>query len=322
MMKRAFLVFAAALPALATELPPAIPDAPIQYEEMVYDTGYGTGDVYAGDTYAPVSAPITASSSARRGWVNLNAYTSDYAVRGMGVRNSLSKMGYSSVDASYTLPNRNFMSMGLQHRISGSYGIIWDKTSDLSSPRMGRLSYAIGKEIFPNLVAELGYTYRHGGLEGYMARRYDGVSHHSTHEFQASLTYNDYQKGFFGRLETGWGFYGLTGLYADIEAGYRFTDVFMRGNVGADVELSLGVAPSWGYWGDDVEGIDAWRIKASLLPYSHSGRWGRDGRFYVKPWIQCSWSGSNAAKIDRVTGGTGPIDHFLITVGLDCGFNF
>ena len=322
MMKRAFFVLAAALPALATELPPAIPDSPIEYTDVTYDTGYSDYDVYAGDAYAPAAAPIAAASSDRRGWVNVNAYTSDYSVRGMGVRNALCKMGYSSVDASYTLPNRNLLSMGLHQRISGAYGIVWDKTSDLSSPRMGRLSYAVGKEIFPNLVAELGYTYRHGGLEGYMARHYDGVSHHSTHEFNLTLAYNDYQKGFFGKLETGLGFYGLTGLYFDVEAGYRFTDVFTRGNIGADVELSLGVAPSCGYWGDDVEGVDAWRIKAALLPYSHTGRFGRDARFYVKPWVQCSWSGSNAAKIDRVADGNGPIDHFLITVGLDCGFNF
>ena len=322
MMKRALFVLTAAVPAFATEMPPAIPDTPIEYSNVSYDAGYSDYDTYTGDTYAPAAAPISAASSTRNGWVNVNAYSSNYTVRGMGVSNYLSKMGYSSVDASYILPNRNFLSRGLHHRISGAYGIIWDKTSNLSSPRMGRLSYAVGKEIFPNMVAELGYTYRHGGLEGYMARHYDGVSRHATHEFNFTLAYNDYQKGFFGKMEAGAAFYGLTGLYFDVEAGYRFTDVLTRGNIGADLELSMGVAPSCGYWGSDVEGVDAWRIKAALLPYSHAGSFGRDARFYVTPWVQCSWSGSNAAKIDRVTDGAGPVDHFLITVGLDCGFNF
>lgn len=322
MMRRAYLLLAAALPALATELPPAIPDAPIEYSDVSYETGYQDYSAYEQDAYAPASAPITTASSTRNGWVNLNAFTSDYAVRGMGVRNGLSKIGYSSIDASYTLPNRNLLSMGLHQRISGEYGIVWDKTSDLSSPRLGRISYAVGKELFPNLVAELGYTYRHGGLEGYMAFHHDGVSQHSTHEFNFTLVYNDYQKGFFGKAEAGLGVYGLTGLYFDVEAGYRFTDVLNRSSMGADLELSLGVAPSVGYWGEDVEGVDAWRIKAALLPYSHGGWLGRDGRFYVKPWVQCSWSGSNAAKIDRATGGAGLVDHFLITVGLDCGFHF
>jgi hypothetical protein len=184
------------------------------------------------------------------------------------------------------------------------------------------LSYAVGKEIFPNLVAEVGYTLRHGGLEGYLARYSDGAGHHTTQELTASLTYNDYQQGFFGKAEAAYSFYGLTGTWFDIEAGYRFTDVWSQGNFGMDVELSGGVAPSVGYWGSGVNGVDAWRIKAALLPYSHTGRFGRDARFYVKPWVQCSWSGSNAATIDRVADGNGPIDHFLITVGLDCGFNF
>ena len=138
----------------------------------------------------------------------------------------------------------------------------------------------------------------------------------------ASLVYNDHQKGFFGKLEAGAGFYGLTGLYFDVEAGYRFTDVMVRGNLGADLELSFGVAPSHGYWGSDVEGVDAYRIRAALLPYTQTGSFGRDARAYVKPWIQCSWSGSNAAKIDRAADGAGPVDHFQITVGVDCGLNF
>ena len=98
--------------------------------------------------------------------------------------------------------------------------------------------------------------------------------------------------------------------------------MILRGNTGLDLEFSFGVAPSVGYWGDDVEGTDAYRIRLALLPYSQTGSYGRDARAYVKPWVQCSWSGSNAAKIDRITHGHGPIDHFQITLGIDCGLNF
>ena len=323
MTKHAFLALTAAIPALATELPPAIPDGPIEYSSVSYDASYNDYDAYAPAAYAPAApAPMPVAGSERRGYVNLNAYTADYQVRGMGVKDSLSKYGTSSLSASYTLPNRNLLGMGLHQRISGEYGVIWDASCPLGDTPTARLSYALGKEIFPNLVAEIGYTFRHGGLEGYMARNFDGASHRATQEIVASLVYNDYQKGFFGKLEAGAGFYGLTGVYFDVEAGYRFTDVMVRGNLGADLELSFGVAPSHGYWGSDVEGVDAYRIRAALLPYTQTGSFGRDARAYVKPWVQCSWSGSNAAKIDRSADGAGPVDHFQITVGVDCGLNF
>lgn len=326
MMKRALFVLAVTLPVLAQELPPPIPDGPIEYSDVSYDASatYGGYDAYAPENYAPApaAAPMAASSSARRGYLNLNAYTSDYQVRGMGVKDDYSKYGYSSLSASCNLPMRAFTAYGLQHRISGEYGIVWDASCPLGDVPVARLSYGLGKEIFPNLIAEVGYTFRHGGLEGFMAKYYDGASHRATQEIYASLAFNDYQKGFFGKAEMGAGFYGLTGLYFDFEAGYRFTDVLVRGNIGADLEISAGIAPSVGYWGSDVEGTDACRIRAALLPYSQTGTFGRDARAYVKPWIQCSWSGCNAAKIDRVTHGAGPVDHFLITVGLDCGLNF
>ena len=102
------------------------------------------------------------ASSDRRGYVNLNVYTADYQVRGMGVKDSLSKYGTSSLSASYTLPNRNLLGMGLHQRISGEYGVIWDASCPLGDTPTARLSYALGKEIFPNLVAEIGYTFRHG----------------------------------------------------------------------------------------------------------------------------------------------------------------
>ena len=322
MTKRAILALAAAVPALATELPPSIPDGPIEYSDVSYDTGYTGYETYDQGAYTPAAAPMPAASSARRGYVNLNAYSTNYQVRGMGVRDAYSKYGTSSLSAAYTLPNRNLLGRGLHQRISGEYGRVWDSKCLLGETPVARLSYAVGKELFPNLTAEVGYTFRHGGLEGFMARNFDGASHQATQEITASLGFNDHQKGFFGKAEMGLGFYGLTGAWFDVEAGYRFTDVAAFGSLGADLELSVGAAPSCGYWGSDVEGMDAYRVRAALQPYSQTGSFGRDARAFFTPWVQVSWSGSNAAKIDRATYGNGPIDHFQITLGLDCGINF
>ena len=323
MIKRSLFAVVAFLPAFAVEMPPPIPDGPIEYSDVSYDTSYDGYDAYDAAAYAPAApAPIAAGSSERRGYLNLNVFSTNYEVRGMGVKDDFSKYGCSSISASYTLPNRNLLGRGLQQRISGEYGIIWDASCPLGEIPTARFSYAVGKELFPNLIAEIGYTFRHGGLEGFMAHHFDGASHRSSQELVVALAFNDYQKGFFGKVEAGAGFYGLTGVFTDVEAGYRFTDVMMRGNVGADLELSVGAAPSFGYWGNDVDGVDAYRVRVAFLPYSQSGSFGRDARAYVTPWVQCSWTGSNAAKIDRTTNGLGLIDHFQITFGVDCGLKF
>lgn len=325
MMKRTLIAICSTLPVLGSDLPPAIPDAPIEYTEISYDEESVTEEgSAAAEVVMPPVAPVPEvySSSERNGYLNLNAYSSDYTVRGMGVRHAFSKLGYSSLSGSYILPNRNLFDKGIQQRISGEYGIIWDSSSMLANPNVARFSYALGKEIFPNLVAEAGYTLRHGGLEGYVARHFDGAGHHTTQELAFSLSYDDSQQGFFGKFEAGVAFYGLTGTYFDIEAGYRFTDVMSGNNYGADLELSAGVAPSLGYWGSGVDGVDAWRIKAALLPYSHSGSFGRDSRFYIKPWIQCSWAGGNASRMERDFGRVDVVDKFLLSVGVDCGFYF
>lgn len=325
MKKLALIAMCSSLPVLGSDLPPAIPDAPIEYTEITYDEGSIAEEetpVSAEITMPVAPVPVVASSSEQSGYINLNAYSSDYTVRGMGVRHAFSKLGYSSLSASYILPNRNLFGKGLQQRISGEYGLIWDSSSILANPHVARFSYGVGKEIFPNLVAEVGYTMRHGGLEGYVARHFDGAGHHTTQELTASLAYNDLQQGFFGKLEAGVAFYGLTGTYIDIEAGYRFMDVVSGNAYGADLELSAGVAPSLGYWGSGVNGVDAWRIKATLLPYSHSGTIGRDARFYIRPWVQCSFAGGNSSKMERDFGRVDVVKDFLICVGIDCGFNF
>lgn len=313
--------------ALAAELPPGIPAGDITYDEVSYQSG---ASELPAEFMGPVSttpdplytAPAAvAPSSNPNTVVNLRAYAADYQVRGMGVTNDLSRYGTSSLSVSHTFANRNLFRKGFQHRIHGMAGAIWDAASPLGDIPQFELGYSVGKELLPNLMLELGYNLRRGGLEGYMAKMHDRASHRSEQDLAISLTYNDYQKGFFGHAEAGWAFYGLTGCYFDLELGYRFTNVVRAAAGGLDVELSGGVAPSISYWGSGVEGIDAYRVKLGVLPFNHKGTIGRDAHTLIKPWVQCSWTGNNARKIFHHVG-YGPVDHFQITAGLDVSFKF
>lgn len=342
MTKQSLLAIATAAPLLASELPPAIPTGPVSYETVSYAPAaapayaeapaaaqadpYATAPAaYEPSAYAPepsAAAPITpAADAGNNGSINLNIYSTQYQVRGMGVTNKLSRHGYSSLSGSYTLPNRNLLSLGLQQRLSGTYGAIWGAGEALGDAPLFNANYAIGKEIFPNLLAEIGYSLRYGGLEGYMARFHNHSAHRLAQDINVSLAFNDRQKGFFGSFVCGFGFQGLTGTYYDLELGYRFTDIWTAGNMGADLELSAGAAASLGYWGSSIEGMDAWRIKAALPLFTHSGTLGRDARMQLKPWVQVSWSGSNAKKFDRLTH-DGPVDHFQLAIGAELGWQF
>lgn len=335
-MNRTLLALTAGLPALATEMPPAIPDGPVTYDAVTYETSevpayapYTAATAYPADPYAadaavtsaPVAPETPAIDSGKRGYIYLNAYTSNYNVRGMGLTNDMTNYGYSSVSGSYTPSNRNLFGKGIYQRVSGSYGIIWGAGDALGDTQLCNFNYALGKEIFPNGTLEFGYSLRYGGLEGFMAKYHDDSPHSLSQDLNITLKYNDGQKGFFGSMTWGWAFKGLNGIYGDIELGYRFTDVLNRTNFGADLELSAGIAPSFSYWTNGADGIDAYRLRAALPFYTHSGSVGRDGRMHIIPWAQVSWSGSNAGKIDRDTG-YGPVDHFLLTVGLDMGWHF
>lgn len=337
MIKRTLLIAGSLMVAVAQDYPPGIPEGQVTYDEVSYQTPseselpaeFMMGDPALAPSSAPVaaaessvSAPITpAPSSQYNTSIVLNAYSTNYQVRGMGVTNPLSKYGYSSLGVSHTLANRNLFHRGIQQRVHGMVGAIWDASCLLGDiPQFG-LGYAVGKEVLPNLLVELGYNFRRGGLEGYMAQTYDRCSHRSEQDIAFTITLDDHQKGFFGHAEVGVGFYGLTGTYMDAELGYRFTDVVRMARMGADLEISAGVAPSFSYWGSGVEGVDACRIKAALVPYTHNGKLGRDAHAQVKPWVMCSWSCNNARKIARHTG-DGLVDHFLITFGIDVGWNF
>lgn len=321
MMKRTILALCSTLPAIASDLPPAIPNGPVTYDTVSYQNSAAYNDPYLPE-HTAYTAPVTPSvTSGDIGHITLNAYTSNYNVRGMGFTNDLTNYGYSSISGSATLPNRNLFGRGIYQRISGSYGIIWGAGEYLGDTNVAEANYAVGKEIFPNLTAEIGYSLRYGGFEGFMAKYYDDAAHTMSQDLNFTLRFNDRQRGFFGSMTWGWAFKGLNGVYGDIELGYRFTDVINAANLGADLELSAGIAPSFDYWAGSADGIDAYRIRAALPLFTHSGTMGRDARLQLTPWAQFSWSGSNAAKIDRRTQG-GPIDHFLFTFGCDLGWRF
>ena len=337
MMKRTSLMLIACgmTVAQAQDYPPGIPEGQVTYDEVSYQTGgeselpaeFLMGDPAATTPSAAASSasvpapPSPAASSNRNTVINLRAYESNYQVRGMGVTNGLSQYGDSSLSVSHTFANRNIFHKGIQHRVHGMAGVIWDAACPLGEIPQFCLGYAVGKEVLPNLLIELGYNFRRGGLEGYMAKTFDRASHRSEQDVALTITLDDHQKGFFGHAEWGYAFYGLTGSYLDFELGYRFTDVVRGPRAGADLEISAGAAPSFSYWGSGVEGVDACRIKAALVPYTHNGKLGRDAHAQVKPWVMCSWSCNNARKIARHTG-DGLVDHFLITFGIDVGWNF
>ncbi len=338
MMKHTLLALAATLPLAATELPPAVASGPVHYDDISYQAAAAPmPPAYAAPTYdgmaaapdapvptyaAPYAAPLqpAASNSGNNGEINFNVYSTNYQVRGMGVTNALSDYGWSSVSGSYTLPNRNLFHRGIHQRVSGTYGYVWGARDYLGDTPVVNLNYALGKELLPNLVFEVGYSLRRGGLEGLMSRA-TGCAHRIAQDVNATLSFNDQQRGFFGHATWGLGFQGLTGTYLDIEAGYRLADIASSGNIGSDLEISAGLAPSFGYWGGGVEGVDAYRLRAALRPFSHNGTFGRDARLQITPWVQCSWTGHNASKIDRRVG-SGPVDHYQFTVGLDLGWKF
>lgn len=316
------LLLAAALPVVA-ETAPAIPSGPVTYDSVGYESPTSTDDE-AASPGTSVSTPISTPSSDRgsdRSYINLNAYTSNYQVRGMGFNDCYTDYGYSSLSGRWVLPNRNLFGRGLRQRIGGEYGCIWNAREVFGDTPLLRGDYAIGKELFPNMMAEIGYSIHHGGAEGTFARMSGSCPHRLAQDVNIGLTYNDAQKGPFGHATAAWGFQGLTGTFYDAELGYRFTDTFSFANWGSDLEISAGIAPSLGYWGSGVEGVDAYRIKAALPLFTHTGGIGRDAHWYLTPWASTAWSGNNARKLDREYC-FGPVDHFQFTVGVDCGYRF
>ena len=64
MQKRALIALAFAMPALGTDMPPAIPDAPIEYTEISYEQETAPADPYIAPVEAPaMPGPVAAASS-------------------------------------------------------------------------------------------------------------------------------------------------------------------------------------------------------------------------------------------------------------------
>ncbi len=312
--------------ALATASPPSIPSGSVEYSNIFDDSVFDqfSEPAHYKTSSAPMhvaEAPAPVESSDKNFDFNINAYTSNYNVRGMGVTDRFSAYGYSSIYGSYVLPNRNLFGMGIYQRVSGEAGIIWGAGDLLGSAPLGHAGYALGKEIFPNLKVELGYELNGGGLEGYMAKARDKCSQRITQELNLRARFDDKQQGFFGGAELAYGFQGLKGCYWDTQVGYRFMDVYLSGNVGFDLELIVGISGSKDYWTGSTEGIDAYRIRTNILPYSLNGKFGRDANMRIAPWVQLAWAGSNEAKIYRDMNSS-IIDKFQFTVGCDLGWQF
>ncbi len=330
-MLKKFFIYAGFVSAVlaAVEAPPPIPDGQVMYDEVSYPGGGGelppefteTAPSPGGYDAMTVMPAAQSPSSNPNTVIDLLLYANNYEVRGMGVTDDMNKYGTSHVYASHTFANRNIFNKGIQHRIHGMAGVIWDASSPLGDIMQFEAGYSVGKEVAPNLLLELGYGFKRGGLEGLIAKGFDRCSHRSAQELNLSATYNDHQKGFFGRAIVGAGFYGLTGYYVDAEVGYRFTNIINGPNLGADLEVSGGVAPSFSYWGAGIDGIDAYRVRVALKPFTQGGKLGRDGRMSITPWMQCSWSGNNARKIHQHTG-SAMVDHLQFTFGINAGYKF
>lgn len=308
-----------------SEAPPAIPSGSITYTAVNGQTDYADDFASHSDyaTPTPAAAPRQISAYSNRKWATLdiNAYSSNYQVRGMGVTNRYSDAGWSSVNLQLKPGNTNLFGWGIGHQLDLQAGAIYGSGVLGNEPVLGA-GYGLTKEIFPNLLAKAGYGLQYGGLEGFLSEYRGKAPHQLAQNFHINLTYDDRQTGYFGRFDLGAGFYGLTGWYGLIEGGYRWQDVLpTRGNIGWDATVRAGMSYSFGYWAGNADGVDAYYIRCEALPYNIGGTMGRDAQWQLVPWVQTSWAGNNRTKINQAVG-TGIIDHFQFTAGVDVRYNF
>ncbi len=311
--------------AFAQMLPPPIPSGPIEYtNEASLPSPLAAEDtvIESGMNVAPViGAPILeAPSSSEKAWdIALNLYTSNYNVRGMGVTNQMSDWGFSSLSGRYIHSNRNMFNVGVYQQFDAQLGTIWG-AGDALGGEFSQFAYTLGKEIFPNAKLSVGYALRHGGLEGFLAEERGKTHHNLTQDLTISLTYNDYQQGFFGAALASYSFYGLTGWYYDVSVGYRFTDVIAKANLGLDIEVIAGLALSDNYWTRGTTGLDAARLRVNFIPYSLRGSFGREEVFHIIPWIEATVTGDSDRSIRRDFGAV--IDQKQINVGIELRWKF
>lgn len=308
-----------------SEAPPAIPSGSITYTAVNGQTDYADDFASHSDyaTPTPAAAPRQISAYSNREWVafDINAYSSNYQVRGMGVTNRYSDAGWSSVNLQLKPGNTNLFGWGIGHQLDLQAGAIYGSGVLGNEPVLGA-GYGLTKEIFPNLLAKAGYGLQYGGLEGFLSEYRGKAPHQLAQNFHINLTYDDRQTGYFGRFDLGAGFYGLTGWYGLIEGGYRWQDVFALGTCIWDVTVCTGMSYSFGYWTGNADGMDACYIRCEALSNAITDMgMPNDMGFQVVPWVQASWAGNNRSKINHAVG-TGIVDSFQLTVGVDVRYNF
>lgn len=313
----------AAVPAVA-EMPPAIPSGPVTYTSVQpaarEESMHAAPAPAAPQALVPVSPDVYRSRTFAT--LTVNAYASNYQVRGMGVTNAFSDYGWSSADLTLRPGSSNLFGMGIGQEVDLGIGAIYGANDALGDAALWHAGYGLTRELLPNLTAKLGYSLMYGGLEGFLAKERGKAPHRVTENLNVSLSFDDHQQGFFGSFLFGVGFQGLTGSFGDVAVGYRWIDPLpARGNWGLDLALSAGQSFSFGYWAGGAEGFDATRLRLDLLPYTANGTVGRDARLKLVPWVQTSWSGNNARKIER-NAGFNVVDHFQFTVGLDVLYSF
>lgn len=312
---------ASSIPAFA-EVPPAIPSGPVTYTSVS-----PAASDYVPSGPAPSAAPAALTTpgtyrSRNFATLSLLAYSSNYQVRGMGVTNAYSDYGWSSADLVLRPGSGNLLGYGIGQEVDLGIGTIYGAGDALGEAGLWHAGYGLTRELLPNLTAKVGYSLMYGGLEGYLARQRGKAPHRITENLHLSLVFDDHQQGFFGSFLFGVGFQGLTGSFGDLAVGYRWCDPLpARGNWGMDLALSAGQSFSVGYWAGGAEGFDATRLRLDVLPYTAAGTVGRDARLKLVPWVQTSWSGNNAKKIERGVEGN-VVDHFQFTVGVDVVYTF
>ncbi len=311
-------VLAVATPLFADAAPP-VPSGDISYTSVTGATDYTPEEMQPVYSTA-VQTPETYANTSRF-TLKVNAYSTNYQVRGMGVTNQYSAYGWSSADLTWRPGSNNLFGRGIGQEVNLGYGIIYGANDLLGDTGVWNLGYGLTKELFPNLHFRAGLGIHYGGLEGYLAKTRDKAPHRIASDLNFSLTYNDNQKGFFGGATFGVGFQGLTGFYGDVYVGYRLQDVFATERFCLDTEISVGQSYSLGYWTGGAEGFDATRLRVDFKPYTTNGSLGRDAKIQFVPYVQTSWTGNNAKKIERSLS-SDVADHFQFTIGVDLIFNF
>ncbi len=172
------------------------------------------------------------------------------------------------------------------------------------------------RELLPNLSFCGGYEFNYGGLPGYLSKVTGKAPHSFSQSFTAGLVYDDPGHGYFGAVDLQYGFYGMQGWRLDLMAGKRWNNLIHEK---VDLEVSVGTAYSWGYWGGGVDGFDQFNVRVAA-PVRVTGMDEYDG-LRVIPFIQLNWAGNNRSEMLRYSGFSCQTDCRL-RVGIEAVYQF